>query len=222
MTTAPMLAFDHLAITSHKLSSGMDYIRRVFGVEIPLGGQHHFMGTHNAVMAVGDGIYIEVIAIDPSLPVPPYPRWFGLGNAAFEDRLKDQPLLTHYVLRTPDIDATLAALSPQLREKLGPVHKASRGDLSWKITIHESGLPPEGGCLPALIEWNGKPPQYDMTSPGPQFDRLHLCHPDLEGLTSNLTQMGAGDLMANGLICLEKSAVQLKADFNHRNKSIFI
>ena len=111
MTTAPMLAFDHLAITSHKLSSGMDYIRRVFGVEIPLGGQHHFMGTHNAVMAVGDGIYMEVIAIDPSLPVPPYPRWFGLGNAAFEDRLKDQPLLTHYVLRTPDIDATLAALS---------------------------------------------------------------------------------------------------------------
>ena len=59
MTTAPMLAFDHLAITSHKLSSGMDYIRRVFGVEIPLGGQHHFMGTHNAVMAVGDGIYME-------------------------------------------------------------------------------------------------------------------------------------------------------------------
>ena len=40
------------------------------------------------------------------------------------------------------------------------------GILSWKITIHESGLPPEGGCLPALIEWNGTPPQYGMASPG--------------------------------------------------------
>ena len=222
MTTAPMLAFDHLVVTSHKLTAGMDYIQRVFGVDIPLGGQHHFMGTHNAVMAVGDGIYFEVVAIDPSLTVPPYPRWFGLGNAAFEDRLKDQPLLTHYVLRTPDINASLAALSPELREKLGPVHEGSRGDLSWKITIHESGLPPQGGCLPALIEWNGTPPQYGMAAPGPQFDRLHVCHGDLDGLTASLTQMGAGDLMEKGMICLEQSAPQLKADFTHRNKTVFL
>ena len=222
MTTAPMLAFDHLVVTSHKLTAGMDYIQRVFGVDIPLGGQHHFMGTHNAVMAVGDGIYFEVVAIDPSLTVPPYPRWFGLGNAAFEDRLKDQPLLTHYVLRTPDINASLAALSPELREKLGPVHEGSRGDLSWKITIHESGLPPQGGCLPALIEWNGTPPQYGMAAPGPQFDRLHVCHGDLDGLTASLTQMGAGDLMEKGIICLEQSAPQLKADFTHRNKTVFL
>ena len=222
MTTAPMLAFDHLVVTSHKLTAGMDYIQRVFGVDIPLGGQHHFMGTHNAVMAVGDGIYFEVVAIDPSLPVPPYPRWFGLGNAAFEDRLKDQPLLTHYVLRTPDINASLAALSPELREKLGAVHEASRGDLSWKITIHESGLPPQGGCLPALIEWNGTPPQYGMAAPGPQFDHLHVCHGDLDGLTASLTQMGAGDLMEKGMICLEQSAPQLKADFTHRNKTVFL
>ena len=222
MTTAPMLAFDHLVVTSHKLTAGMDYIQRVFGVDIPLGGQHHFMGTHNAVMAVGDGIYFEVVAIDPSLTVPPYPRWFGLGNAAFEDRLKDQPLLTHYVLRTPDINASLAALSPDLREKLGPVHEGSRGDLSWKITIHESGLPPQGGCLPALIEWNGTPPQYGMAAPGPQFDRLHVCHGDLDGLTASLTQMGAGDLMEKGMICLEQSAPQLKADFTHRNKTVFL
>lgn len=222
MTNAPMLAFDHLVVTSHKLTAGMDYIQRVFGVDIPLGGQHHFMGTHNAVMAVGDGIYFEVVAIDPSLPVPPYPRWFGLGNAAFEDRLKDQPILTHYVLRTPDINASLAALSPELREKLGPVHEGSRGDLSWKITIHESGLPPQGGCLPALIEWNGTPPQYGMDAPGPQFDRLHVCHGDLHGLTASLTQMGAGDLMEKGMICLEQSAPQLKADFTHRNKTVFL
>ena len=223
MGKAPSLAFDHLAITSHKLLAGMDYIQRLFGVDIPMGGQHHFMGTHNAVMAVGDGIYLEVIAIDPSLTVPPYPRWFGLGNVAFEDRLKDQPLLTHFILRTPDIEASLAALPPELREKLGPVHAASRGDLSWKITIHESGLPPEGGCLPALIEWNGTPPQYQMERPGPEFDRLHLCHPQPETLKSMLSMMGADELMSDGVITTEKNAHhQLKADFTHRQKPIFI
>ena len=223
MASLPSLAFDHLVITSHKLSAGMDYTRRMFGVDIPLGGQHHFMGTHNAVMAVGEGIYLEVIAIDPSLTVPSHPRWFGLGNVAFEDRLKDQPLLTHYVLRTPDINATLAGLPAGLREKLGPVHAASRGDLSWKITIHESGLPPEGGCLPALIEWNGTPPQYGMARPGPEFDRLHLCHQNPEHLSQMLVDMGAADLMASGMIVTEKtSSLHLKADFTHRNKTIFI
>ena len=119
MSLQPQLAFDHVVVTCHKLKAGIDYVRRVFGVEIPLGGQHDFMGTHNAVMAVGDGIYFEVIAIDTSLPVPPYPRWFGLGNPLFEDRMKDQPILAHYVLRTPDIEATMAELSDELIEALG-------------------------------------------------------------------------------------------------------
>ncbi|MGC6522727.1 MAG: VOC family protein, partial [Candidatus Micropelagos thuwalensis] len=142
--STPHLEFDHLAITCHKLSAGVEYIRRVFGVEIPLGGQHEFMGTHNAVMAVGDGIYLEVIAIDPSLKVPPYPRWFGLGNPRLEDEMKTQPILMHYVLRTPDMAATLAGLDAGLRDKIGPVNQGARGDLRWQITINPTGLPPEG------------------------------------------------------------------------------
>lgn len=219
----PVLEFDHIVITCHKLSAGIDYVRRTFGVDIPLGGQHHFMGTHNAVMCVGDGIYFEVIAIDPSLTVPTHPRWFGLGNVMFEDRMKDQPILTHYVLRTSDIEATLQGLSPALREKMGAVHAASRGDLSWKITIHETGLPPEGGCLPALIEWDGTPPQYRMARPGLAFDRIHLCHPSPDQIEHELDQLGAAELMANDIIRIERSSSQrLKADFTYGRKMVFI
>ncbi len=230
--TKPMLAFDHVVVTCHKLRAGMDYVRRVFGVDIPLGGQHEFMGTHNAVMAVGDGIYFEVIAIDPSMLVPPHPRWFGLGNPKFEDRMKDAsgggPMLMHYVLRTTDIDATLAGLSPELRKKLGPVHEASRGDLSWKITINPTGLPPEGGCLPSLIEWNGTPPQYGMARPGPAFERIHLCHPEPEAVLADLMAMGAGALIDDGMIGVQHNDAQqagimrLKADFTHKGKNIWI
>jgi len=223
MSVQPQLAFDHVVVTCHKLKAGIDYVRRVFGVEIPLGGQHDFMGTHNAVMAVGDGIYFEVIAIDTSLPVPPYPRWFGLGNPLFEDRMKDQPILAHYVLRTTDIEATMAGLSDELIEMLGPVNSASRGDLSWKITINPTGLPPEGGCLPALIEWDGVPPQYKMARLGPELERIYLCHPKPEMMLSHLMAMGAGDLIDQGMIDVQETAkTGLKADFIQNNKAVWI
>lgn len=219
----PQLEFDHLAITCHKLSAGIDYINRVFGVAIPMGGQHDFMGTHNAVMSVGDGIYLEVIAIDPSLPVPPYPRWFGLGNPSFEDKMKDQPILMHYVLRTANMAATLEGLDAPLVEKLGPVNQGARANLSWQITINPTGLPPEGGCLPALIEWDGTPPQYGMQQPGPIFNRLHLCHPDQDSLRADLTALGAGTLMDNGVIDIQDTENKgLKADFRNGNKDVWI
>lgn len=223
MTAKPQLEFDHLAITCHKLSAGVEYIRRVFGVDIPLGGQHDFMGTHNAVMSVGDGIYLEVIAIDPSLTVPPYPRWFGLGNPRFEDQMKDQPILMHYVLRTPDMAASLAGLSPELEQKIGPVNQGQRGNLTWQITINPTGLPPEGGCLPALIEWTGTPPQYGMAQPGPLFERLHLCHPNRNQLLQELEDIGASNLIQNGIIDVQDTeSKSLKADFSNGNKSVWI
>ena len=219
----PDLAFDHLVVTCHKLSAGMDYVRRVFGVDIPPGGQHHFMGTHNALMAVGDGIYVEVIAIDPSLMVPAYPRWFGLGNPVFEDRMKEGPILTHYVLRTSDMAATLDGLDAATRKALGPVHEASRDALSWKITINEAGLPAEGGCLPALIEWDCPPPQYKMVRPGPEFERIHLCHPEPEAILRDLIAMGGQRLIDDGMIDVQHTDNKgLKADFTHRGKNVWI
>lgn len=219
----PDLELDHLVITCHRLGDGMRYVERMFGVAIPPGGQHDFMGTHNAVMAVGDGIYLEVIAIDPSLPAPPGPRWFGLGNILVDDRLKDQPVLAHFVLRTTDMAATLSDLPRHQAEIIGPPRDAARGDLRWQITLNPTGLPPEGGCLPALIQWNGVPPQYRMAAPGPKLDRLYLCHDAPTRLESELRELGAGNLLDGGLVTIEMSdRPYLKADFSHNGRSIFI
>ncbi|MGC6485842.1 MAG: VOC family protein [Candidatus Puniceispirillales bacterium] len=219
----PALELDHIVITCHRLEAGMDYIERTFGVSIPPGGQHDFMGTHNAVMAVGRDAYLEVIAIDPSLPAPPYPRWFGLGNIQMEDRLKDKPMLAHFVLRTTDLEATLAGLEKSDQALIGKPQAASRGDLRWQITLNPTGLPPMGGCLPALIEWDGTPPISRMAFPGPVLDKLRLGTPEPERLRQVLTTLGGENLLADGLLDIETATpAGLKADFTHRNRSIWI
>lgn len=219
----PLVELDHIVITCHRLKAGIDYVSRVFGVSIPEGGQHHFMGTHNAVMAIGDGVYLEVIAIDPTLPAPPYPRWFGLGNIMWEDQLKDKPLLAHYVMRTTDINASLARLDKADAVQIGPPHSASRGDLTWQITLSPTGLPPEGGCLPALIEWDGTPPVGNMAFPGPKLEKLRLLHPDPAFLHNFMDHLDARHILDDGKIEIEQSATPgLKADFINRQKSIWI
>jgi hypothetical protein len=57
------------------------------------------MGTHNRVMGLYGGLYLEVIAIDPSAAAPDRPRWFGLDGDLMRQRLRDGPFLAHWAAR---------------------------------------------------------------------------------------------------------------------------
>ena len=46
------------------------------------------MGTHNRVLGMAGGMYLEVIAIDPDAAAPERPRWFGLDEPAMRERLR--------------------------------------------------------------------------------------------------------------------------------------
>jgi Glyoxalase-like domain len=147
------------------------------------GGQHVFMGTHNAVLRLGNACYLEVIAIDPSLPAPPRPRWFGLDDPALQAILAKSPRLIQWVARTDDI-VTAQAMAPDI---LGPIVSASRGTLNWKITIPDSGALPEGGAFPTLIEWpRGDHIAGKMADRGCRLVELTVLHADTNKFRESL------------------------------------
>ena len=45
-----------------------------------MGGSHPGLGTHNALLSLGDESYLEIIAPDPTQPKPDHPRIFGLDE----------------------------------------------------------------------------------------------------------------------------------------------
>lgn len=97
------------------------------------------MGTHNRLLNLGGGL------IWKSSPwTPKRPRWFAL------DRFTGKPRLLTWVARTVALEGY-----PVL--ELGPVCKASRGDLERKITIPEDGRLHWGGALPDSV---GPPAPY--------------------------------------------------------------
>jgi hypothetical protein len=172
-----MLALDHLVVAAATLPEGLAHVERLPGVKMSPSGQHVFISTHDAVLRSGNECYLEVIAIDPSLPAPPRPRWFGLDDPALQASLARSPRLIHWVARTDDI-VTAQALVPDI---LGPVVSASRGTLNWKITIPDSGALPAGGAFPTLIEWpNGDHIAGKMVDRGCSLVELTVSHPDAE------------------------------------------
>lgn len=142
--------FDHLVVAARTLEEGAAWLEARLGVAPVTGGKHALMGTHNRLLSLGPGRFLEVIAIDPAAPAPARPRWFGLDSPAIGARLAQGPALIHWVERTDDLEAALADYSEPVE-----ILSLSRGPYRWRMGVPADGRIPGGGTLPTLIEWDG-------------------------------------------------------------------
>ena len=163
-------ALDHLVVAARTLAEGVAWCEATLGVRPADGGQHLFMGTHNRVFDVLSAAfprtYLEIVAIDPSLPAPAHPRWFELDDPVLQRQLARGPALVHRVDRVDDIEAARAALLADGID-CGAVQQAERGALRWRITLRA-----DGRRAPTLIEWAGAHPTDAMSPSGVQLDSL--------------------------------------------------
>src|SRR3954468_7932347 len=179
----PRCQIDHITVAAPALATGVELVRRTLGVRPQPGGEHPRMATHNALLRLGDSVYLEVIAPDPKTRAA-RPRWFGV------DELKPgtPPRLAFWAARTPDIRSAIAASA----EPLGNVEAMSRGDLSWLITVPADGSLPFDGIAPALIEW---PPEVQvargLADVGCTLVKLEGFHPQAARISALLKSISA-------------------------------
>ena len=143
------MQIDHVTVGAADLEAGSRFLKSKLNVDIPAGGKHPRMSTHNRVMRTGEGVFLELIAIDPEAPPAPRPRWFSLDEPAQTARLAKSPRPIAWVVRTDDL-AGVQARSPV---DLGPAVAMTRGELSWKLTIPDNGVQPVSGL--SLLSSNG-------------------------------------------------------------------
>jgi hypothetical protein len=148
-----MLELDHLVVACLDLDDGEAWLRERLGVPLVPGGQHPGWATHNRLLQLGGGVYLELIAPDPSQPEPDSPRPFMLDDAAMRARLKRRPHLVHWLVRADDLDRDLR----ELRYLPGAVTPMTRGALRWRITVPTGGRPAGDGLLPSVIQWDVPP-----------------------------------------------------------------
>lgn len=179
---------DHVTIGCASLTQGIAYLREQLGVEVPAGGQHPRMGTYNRLMQVGDGVYLELIAIDPAAAPPGRRRWYALDEPWQQARIAERPRPIAWIARSTDIAADLTA-----HPELGTAEEMTRSDLVWRISLRRDGVLPARGLLPVLIEWPSGSPVARMPDLGVRLTRLRLCSDDSddsEVLDATLTRLG--------------------------------
>ncbi len=169
------LVFDHIAVLARSLAEGADYIRDKLDIEMPTGGSHPRMGTHNLLLSLGSDCFLEVIAIDPDSAAPARPRWFGL------DRFDGEPRVGAWVLGARDIHDALVGM----QATSGPIIKMTRGDLTWQMSVREDGALPLAGAFPKVLQWpDGPHVASKMGQRGCSFASLTIASTEAETIST--------------------------------------
>lgn len=177
---------DHLVYAVHDLEGGIASIEQLTGVRAAPGGKHTGRGTHNALLSLGTGAYLEIIAPDPEQPAPSEPRPFGL------DRLREPRLVT-WAVRVPDIDERVSRAAAAGYDP-GPVVPMSRklpdgGQLHWRLTLPK--VRAGDGLVPFLIQWEEGSPHPSQTAPaGAMLVELQGEHPRPDDIHPLLDAIG--------------------------------
>jgi hypothetical protein len=191
-----------LVIAARTLEEGASFIAAKLGVQTSEGGAHPLMRTHNRLLNLWGGAYLEVIAIDPAAAVTESPRarLFALDDPAFLKRLETGPQLVHWVARV-DRPKLLTRWQAQYPERIAPVVAISRGTNSWNLTVPDDGSFPAwqgsgDGLLPSLIQWDtARHPSASLPETGIAVKSLTGFHPRAHVLLEQMAWLGASHLM---------------------------
>jgi hypothetical protein len=176
---------DHLIYGAPALAAAVDELQEHLGVRAAGGGQHQGRGTHNALLGLGEGCYLEIITPDPDQAAPSMPRPFGLDSLV-------HPRLVGWAVRCDTIDARVARARERGYDPGDAVNvqrTTTEGvTLRWRLTT--KGL--AGGLIPFLIDW-GEAVHPSRSAPqGLTLRSLHLEHPTPASIAAALAALEAG------------------------------
>ncbi len=176
---------DHLVYAVPDLDAGIADLESRLGVTATPGGRHTGRGTWNALLDLGEGRYLEIIAPDPGQPAPAAPRPFGLDALT-------APRLVTWAAKAPAIDRIVAGARAAGFDP-GAIREMSRmtpdGDrLEWRLTLRDE--PAGDGLVPFLIDWGTTPHPSANCASGCCLVRLSAEHPDPGALRRMLGALG--------------------------------
>jgi hypothetical protein len=175
-----VIALDHVAIAATDLAAGAAAVGAALAVPLEPGGRHAAMATHNRLLSLGPGEYLEVIAPDPAAPPPGRPRWFAL------DTFAGAPAPRAWIVRVPDLDAALA----RVPVGAGVATDFARDSIRWRMAVPYDGVLPFDGLFPALIQWTqGAHPATRLPERGVRLAAVELIHPQAEALAAALAPL---------------------------------
>lgn len=179
------LAIDHLLFAGEDLEEVVNAVFMESGVRATPGGRHQGQGTRNALIGLGPGRYLELMAQDP--------EGDDAGAGAFRRSIAylRAPALHTWCARTDDVEALAErarAAGVRLVRTEGGRVRPDGTHLRWTLvgaTDH-----PYGGLMPFFIDWRDSAHPSSGLGTDVRLTRLTLSHPDARGLERLLDALG--------------------------------
>jgi hypothetical protein len=179
---------DHIILGCSDLDRGIAFVEEHTGVRAALGGVHSGRGTRNALLALGERHYFEIMAPDPKQDkVEPYavPQLTVLTQLT-------TPRLIGWGAHPGDIEALAKRLRATGISFHGPwPGSRARPDghvLFWKTLSLDDD---RHGLLPFFIEWGAASIHPSTDSPvGCQLEHFAVVAPDPRSLVKTFQDIG--------------------------------
>lgn len=199
MTTSSAVhaQIDHLVVAIRSLPEGIAEFERLTGVKATAGGKHPGRGTENALVSLGGGTYLEIIAPQDGAQLSP------MDDAM---RKLDRLHIINWAVSLSDVDAAVAALKAA-GVATSPAQPGARitpsGDrLEWTtLGLADRTI----AVAPFFINWSAGTKHPSTTAPGGcALDRLTITDPNSDRLAAALDALGvAGVSYAKGAVRIE-------------------
>jgi len=175
---------DHLMLAIRSLPAGIAEFERLTGVKAVVGGKHPGRGTENALVSLGNGSYVEIIA-----PQADAPQLF----ADYEPmRTLDRLTIFTWAVGVPDAKAAAEALTsaglavtpPQPGARVTP----SGERLEWTtFALTDRSI----AVAPFFIQWSAGTKHPSTTSPaGCSLSSMKVQDPKIARLSAGLNNLG--------------------------------
>lgn len=177
----PVAMLDHLVYGTPELPQAVDELEVKLGVRAAPGGKHAGGLTHNALLSLGEGSYLEIIAPAPGVVGSVAALPFGLATLT-------SPRLVAWAVAVDDLEGRVKSARAAGYDP-GDVITGGRelpdgGTLSWRLAVRPQTA--GNGLVPFLIEWTSQPHPSRTAPAGCRLVSLRAEHPEPEGIRQML------------------------------------
>lgn len=171
---SPRHSVDHIVLGVNNLQFGMAQLKALTGVDPVIGGVHPSLGTHNALISLGDESYLELLAPNPDAD----PASVSAMGSSYLQKIQPLRQVTPvlWALGSTDLEKTRGLLG-DVGIELGEPAPGSRRKPDGSLLQWQTAelISPGSAAAPFFIQWAGPGTPAHSTPKGCTLSRLSLA-----------------------------------------------